>query len=454
MIVQVLNYIIYFMLFLQIAGIIFAVVIDPYINKKHRRVILINTLFTIILILQNYLETSFAEDLAMRNYRIITSVIGYSLRPFIIVMWIYLVRKNQKLIVAWSLALLNVLIHMTAFFSNICFTITKTNSFERGPLGYTCHVISFILMVYLFWLSADKYIDSASTRQQKNNEFTEFFANYRRGLEGFFPVWCIIMIILSVYFDSKIFVPRMPIAFLTAAIVSCNLFYYIWLHLGYVQEHEEDLEAKQRIQIMMSQIQPHFLYNTLSTIQALCMTEPEKAADISEKFGTYLRQNIDSLNQTDLIPFSKELEHTKVYADIEKVRFPSIEVNYNVKELGDGDFNIPALTIQPMVENAIRHGVRGKENGVIDVIVSKKPFGEKKKRFGEREEFYYEIIVKDNGKGFDTKELNDHEGQHIGIQNVRERIESMCGGTLSVNSKPGEGTTIYIRVPEDEVKII
>ena len=435
-------------------GIVFAVLVDPYINKKHRNVILINTLLTLLLIIQNYLETSFAEDQAMRNYRLVTSVLGYSLRPFIIVMWINLVRKNQKLIIAWSLAIINVLIHLTAFFTDVCFTITKDNIFERGPLGYTCLVVSAILMLYLLWLSADRYIDSASTKQQKNNELSEFFTNYRRGLEGLVPVWCVIMILLSVYFDSALYAPRMPIAYLTAAIVSCNLFYYIWLHLGYVQEHEEDLEAQQRIQIMMSQIQPHFLYNTLSTIQALCLTEPEKAADISEKFGTYLRQNIDSLNQTDLIPFSKELEHTKVYADIERVRFPSIEVNYDLEELEDGDFNIPALTIQPMVENAIRHGVRGNENGVIDVIVSKKPFDERKKRFGEREEFYYEIIVKDNGKGFNTQVLTTQEGQHIGIKNVKERIESMCGGTLSVKSVPGEGTTIYIRVPEEEVKII
>lgn len=111
---------------------------------------------------------------------------------------------------------------------------------------------------------------------------------------------------------------------------------------------------------MMSQIQPHFLFNTLSTIQALAETDAEKASKVIEEFAMYLRQNIDSLNQESLISVKKEIEHTRIYSDIERVRFPSLKIDY---EIEDVDYLIPPLTIQPLVENAIRHGVRGKKNG-------------------------------------------------------------------------------------------
>ena len=101
------------------------------------------------------------------------------------------------------------------------------------------------------------------------------------------------------------------------------LLYYIWLHLQFVREHENDLKAQQRIQIMMSQIQPHFMYNTLATIQALCLSDPQKAFDTTALFSAYLRDNIDSLSKSDLIPVHKELQHTKIYTDIEMIRYTS-----------------------------------------------------------------------------------------------------------------------------------
>ena len=223
------------------------------------------------------------------------------------------------------------------------------------------------------------------------------------------------------------------ITFTTIATVTSCLFYYIWLHLQFVHDHEKALMAEQRIRIMMSQIQPHFLYNTLSSIQALCLSDPEKAFDVTEKFGTYLRQNIDSLDQPQLIPFEKELEHTRVYSEIEMIRFPSIKIEYDTQDTG---FSLPALTVQPLVENAIRHGIRGVENGVVCVS---------SKRAGD----CYEITIADNGKGFDTEAAETASGTHIGIRNVKERIEEMCGGTLTVESSTGVGTTVTIRIPAE-----
>ena len=213
--------------------------------------------------------------------------------------------------------------------------------------------------------------------------------------------------------------------------VSASLFYDIWLHTQFVREHELALMAEQRIQIMMTQIQPHFLYNTLSTIQALCLSDPEKAAIVTEKFGTYLRRNLNSLNISDLIPLSQELEHTRTYAEIEMIRFPRISVIY---EIEDEDFSLPALSIQPIVENAIRHGVRIRSDGLVTVSTKFCPEG-------------HLITITDNGKGFDPRSVNDDDRPHIGISNVRERIEKMCGGSLTIRSFPDAGTTVTILIP-------
>jgi sensor histidine kinase YesM len=198
------------------------------------------------------------------------------------------------------------------------------------------------------------------------------------------------------------------------------------------RKREQSLMAEQRIQIMMSQIQPHFLYNTLSTIQALCRKDPELAAQTVEKLGDYLRQNLAALGQSDLIPFNKELEHTRIYVDIEKLMSPDMEIEY---QINDYNFLLPALTIQPLVENAIRHGIRGVKGGRITISA-------------RRDEGYHTIEITDNGKGFDVNDtLDTAGGKHIGIRNVSERVEKMCDGTLDVESTPGTGTTVTIFIP-------
>ena len=141
--------------------------------------------------------------------------------------------------------------------------------------------------------------------------------------------------------------------------------------------------------------------------------------------------NIDSLSQASLIPFRKELEHTKIYADIEMIRFPYIHISYDIQE---DDFDLPALSVQPIVENAIRHGVRGRYNGSVKVMT-------------QTDENDIIITVTDNGKGFDPNEAETAEGTHIGLRNVRERIEMLCGGTLSIESGEGRGCTVSIRIP-------
>ena len=245
------------------------------------------------------------------------------------------------------------------------------------------------------------------------------------------PIFNVLLIVAAIILDSAINWYEYSVTYLTASIICGSLFYYIWLHLLLVREHEQALMAEQRIQIMMTQIQPHFLFNTISTIKVLCLQQPERAAEITDKFGMYLRQNLDSLGQTGLIPFRKELEHTRLYTDIEMVRFDSIRVEYDI---GDSNFSLPSLTLQPMVENAIRHGVRVCEEVIVRVITRQK-------------NDTHEIVIQDNGCGFDPEKINEDEGSHIGIRNVHERLQKLCAGSLTIDSVIGEGTTVTIRIP-------
>lgn len=402
-------------LLLQIMGLSFFVAFDAYIEKYQKKVMLIVNLLVFALVLQNIGEYCFDVDGTMPYMRLVFSVIGYCVRPAIIVLFIHIICKNKKHLWAWTLVGVNVLIHLTAFFSDICFTIRPDNRFYRGPLGNTCLIISSILLVLLLLITI------------KN------IKPFRKA-ETIIPLFNVLIIIAAVIVDTRVINDSYISSFLLIAITSATLFYYIWLHLRFVREHEIALMAEQRIQIMMSQIQPHFLYNTLSTIQALCKIDPQKAFETTEKFGTYLRQNIDSLSQPNMIPIKKELEHTGIYTEIEQIRFDNIEVIYDINNT---DFTLPALTIQPIVENAIKHGVRIRKKGVVKISINKKGH-------------FHEIVIIDNGKGFDVKTVKEAEGEHIGIQNVRERLKKMCGGSLTVESEENVGTKVTILIPDNK----
>ena len=398
---------------LQLFGMSFAVLTDRYLQKKHRRDLLIIAALLLCLVAQNLLETRLMQGDHVFA-RTLTAIAGYSIRPLILLLFLRIVSPQNSHWLGWLLVGINAAVHLTALFSPICFTITADNSFCRGPLGYTCHGISMLLLLNLMSLTIREY------RHDR-----------KQGL--WIPLLNALLVVAAMAADTLLTV-SLPISFLTVTMVSCCVFYYVWLHQQFVRRHERDLMAEQRIQIMMTQIQPHFLYNTLSTIQALCAIDPAKAVEITGKFSSYLRQNLNTLEFPGLISFEKELEHTRSYADIEMVRFPNIRVEYAIEDSG---FSVPPLTVQPIVENAIRHGVRIREEGIIRVSAYQTEEG-------------HEILISDNGVGFDVQTLGQNEGTHIGLKNVKERIETMCGGSVTVESRIDEGTRVTICIPEGE----
>lgn len=201
----------------------------------------------------------------------------------------------------------------------------------------------------------------------------------------------------------------------------------------YIEKERENVQL--RTDLMLSQIQPHFLYNTLGTIGHLYRNDPEAKAALI-KFSDYLRGNMNSISQTEPLPFTTELKHTKTYLELEQLRFrDALTVCY---DLGPTDFLLPVLTLQPLVENAVRHGVRGNDTGVGTVTIATREYPDR-----------YEISVTDDGPGFDPEAEPEGEGAHIGIRSVRGRMRRFVGGDLKIESAPGRGCRATIIMPKE-----
>ena len=199
---------------------------------------------------------------------------------------------------------------------------------------------------------------------------------------------------------------------------------------------QESLRNQMEVDLMLGQIQPHFLFNALYVIQEICHENPEMAAGAIEDFSKYLRHNMDSISIRTPIPFREELDHVGHYVALQQLRFgETLQVEY---ELGCTDFNMPTLTLQPIVENAIRYGVRMAPKGRGKVLV----------RTIEHPDCY-EIDVIDNGPGFDADHVPDDGMSHTGLKNVRERLRLVSGGELTVDNAPGEGTMVRMTIPKE-----
>ena len=245
-------------------------------------------------------------------------------------------------------------------------------------------------------------------------------------------------------FLSYIFLPMLAmtvqmfiygIAWLYLATTISIIFVYVSLQANQAQKQklrEMELEIS-KSSIMLSQVQPHFLYNTLLGIKQLCDSNPQKASEALEHFAYYLRGNLDTIAQKKMIPFEMEMSHVKDYLYLEKMRFD--QKLTIVMELEYTDFILPAMTVQPIAENAVRWGIIKKKGGGTLTIKS------------EMAEENVIISVIDDGVGFDPLESKNDGKTHIGIENVRQRLMFQCNGTMEIESRKGCGTTVKIILP-------
>ena len=221
-----------------------------------------------------------------------------------------------------------------------------------------------------------------------------------------------------------------------ALVISTLLMYgNFYVERGHELSSKSAELQEQNVTMLLSQIQPYFLYTSLKSIGRIEGNPPETKEALKE-FGRYLKGNLNTITQTAPIPFVKEMEHVQTYVGLEKMRFKEkLRIEYNIHS---SDFDIPALTLQMLVENAIKHGITIKEEGGTVNILT----------FDDAND--HVIIVSDNGVGFDTSvPPADETRSHVGIINIRQRLKEMLNGTLEIDSEIGKGTIATVRIPKN-----
>ncbi|MBQ8092598.1 MAG: histidine kinase [Clostridia bacterium] len=179
-------------------------------------------------------------------------------------------------------------------------------------------------------------------------------------------------------------------------------------------------------------MRPHFIYNTLMSIYTLCKLDPEKARQITLDFTNYLRRNFNAVASDSTIPFSKELEHTRAYLAVEQAQYDDmLVVNYETPYI---QFYLPPLTLQPIVENAVKHGMDPDAEPLHIYIRT------------QRTDFGAEIVVEDTGTGFDP---SDDSKPHTALKNIQQRLQMMCNGKMTIMPRKGGGTVVKVMIQQD-----
>ncbi len=201
-----------------------------------------------------------------------------------------------------------------------------------------------------------------------------------------------------------------------------------------MDELQKELDNS-RIKVMVNQMQPHFLYNALSAIQTIVKSDPDYAYQLIYDFTVHLRSNIRALSSDAPIPFQDELKNIRAYMNIEQMRFgDALKVRY---EIDCDDFKVIPLSIQPLAENAARHGVypKGDEGGTVTI------------RSYEAVSAYV-VEVEDDGVGFDVKEALEKKSDSVGLKNLIFRLKSLMNANVTIDSKPGIGTKVIVTIPK------
>ena len=196
--------------------------------------------------------------------------------------------------------------------------------------------------------------------------------------------------------------------------------------------------AEQKYLIKSMQIPQHFIYNTLTNIYYLCDIDAKKAQSLVDSFTTYLKKNFSSIDKNGSISFADELEHTKAYLEVVKARYEDLLfVEYNI---ANSSFNIPPLTLEPIVENAVKHAL-DPDLGPLHIRIS------------TRKENHSNIIVVENsGKDFKYRsaasQYADEAGTHVGLENIKSRLDALCNGQLIIEKRAEGGTKVTIKIPQ------
>ena len=315
--------------------------------------------------------------------------------------------KKTLFIINWLLFSSFVVLDIINIFTGIFFTANETK-YIRSSTMFISQGYQFVMLAIVFFIALTN----------KKLVLREKIA---------FALYCLLPIVAIALQNAF---GGYAIAYLSIIVAIEILFFFVNVskNVQLAQEKEKNKEAQ--IKIMMSQIQPHFIYNSLSAISTLITIDPPKAQKALDDFTAYLRHNLSSLTETKLIPFEDELKHIETYVSLEKVRFNErINMIYDIKAR---DFYVPALSIQPIVENAIKHGILKKVDGGTVTF----------KTYETDKAYIVEVI--DDGVGFDVMNYEDNQNKHFGLNNIKSRLKNMCRGELNLTSETGKGTKAIV----------
>ena len=242
-----------------------------------------------------------------------------------------------------------------------------------------------------------------------------------------FAVYCLLPVVAIALQDAF---QGYAIAYLSIIVATEVLFFFLNLERNILLASEEEKVRDAQIRVMLSQIQPHFIYNSLSSISTLITIDPEKAQAALDDFTEYLRANLSSLTENRMIAFENELSHIRAFLSLEKIRFGErLSVVYDIAAT---DFYVPPLSVQPLVENAVRHGILKKVEGGTLTLRS----------YEESDRYVVEVI--DDGVGFDMDEVDFESNEHVGLNNIRYRLRQVGSVEMKVESEVGKGTKVTV----------
>lgn len=330
-------------------------------------------------------------------------------------------RQLKNLIFGFQLLQIPLFLMLAATpFTGFLYRITDTNDYERA-IGYNIWqavtILTFIFIGAVFitqWRRINRYLKEII-------------------------ITATVLPIVGISFG--IFIP-LSLNNITVAVTSLLLFLIYDRNKNMmIIERTIELEtakaklAETRLTMMLAQIKPHFIYNSMNAIIELCYTDPELAADTIAHFSDFLRRKLEAFDSSELTWFDEELELIKDYLSIEYADHNKVfQMKYDI---ACTDFRLPALTVQPLVENAVKHGIdRYSDNSLVQLITCK-------------DEHNIYIKVTDNG----TAEQGDAslfaESKGIGLANVEKRLEMLCSGDIAITQNEN-GTTAVITIPKSK----
>ena len=323
-------------------------------------------------------------------------------------------RRKRTPLFASMLTLWLVYVALLIFtqFSTEIYSISSKNVYQRGPWYFVLLVPPAAMMIM-------NCISLFFRRKQLTKKQRAAFPVYL-----LIPLGCMLI---------QMFSYGLLMIVIGTSVSAMIMFVFILLDQVDHSIRQQKENAAQQASITVLQMRPHFIYNTLMSIYYLCKQDAEKAQQVILDFSSYLRKNFTAIAKADAIPFEEELEHTRAYLAVEQARFKDqLLVEFDTPFT---DFRIPPLTLQPIVENAVKHGMDPELEPLFISISTR------------RQDGYAEIIVDDSGPGYQPADDNE---PHIGLDNVRERLKMMCKGDLTISRRDCGGTIVTIRIPVQE----